>query len=118
MHVQLLLEAKNDAHATNEGYLNDSIMSGTNQDLKFPGRAKVDLKLCEHILGPEARWMKNLNIVTGLKKTRNKNRPKQYTGDHDTVIRKMRTNLKKSWNPFELVKSPKRKTAAEVLLKK
>ena len=42
MHVQLLLEAKNDAQAINDSNPNDSIMSGVSPSIKFPGRVRVD----------------------------------------------------------------------------
>ena len=74
----------------------------------------------DQVLGPEAVWMKNMSIVSGIKSSRNKfHRPKLYSGEHTLIIKKMRTSLKRDWNPFMLgMKAIKRKTAAEVTLKK
>ena len=66
MHVQLLLEAKNDAQAINDSNPNDSIMSGPGPSTRFPGRVKVDQKMYDSVLGPEAAWMKNMSIVSGI----------------------------------------------------
>ena len=88
--------------------------------MKFPGHVKVDQKVFDYVLGPEAKWMKNMSIVSGIKKTRNKfHKPKIYSGEHNAIIKKMRTSLKRAWNPFMLgIKPSNRKTAAEVTLKK
>ena len=98
--------------------MNDSIMS--DDQPKFPGHVKIDKKIYEHTLGPDAKWMKNLNILSGqnrLKKSIPK--PKKYSGNQKSVIKELRTTLKRDWNPFMLgSKAPKRKTAAEVILDK
>ena len=61
-----------------------------------------------------------MSIVSGIKKTRNKfHKPKKYSGEHNAVLKKMRTSLKRAWNPFLLgIKPTNRKAAAEIILKK
>ena len=69
-------------------------MSGAETSRKYPGRIRTDYKLVDHLLGPNAEWMKNMSIVSGVHNKKKALKPKMYAGTATSIIKKMRSTLK------------------------